>query len=177
MEGWTWLVALIGSLGAVGAALAAWRSAKAAQQSAEETRKTGLAEIIIQITDTYSSPEMLSGMIDLRSWKDRHQTDFAKKFAEMRNDRDEYAKIEQLDKDRRRYSHHFHQIRIMLDSGVVNESFVKQLVSPEQVDFLLEVVQPLEEAINPNYDHSTFDTFRRIYHKASQREAKPLLHN
>lgn len=158
-----WLISLIASLGAVGAALAAWRSAK-------ETQKTVLAQILMQITDAYSSPEMLSGMLNLRNWQQQHGPDFAKKFGEMR--RNDYSKVEQVDKDKRRYSHHFHKIRLLLDSGVVSESFVKKVVSPGQVDFLLEVIEPLEEAINPNYDHSTFDTFRRIYRKDDIRGGK-----
>lgn len=163
MEEWIWLISLIGSLGAVGAALAAWRSAK-------ETQKTALAQIIMQITDAYSSPEMLSGMLNLRSWQQQHGLEFAKKFGETRHT--DYSKIEQIDKDRRRYSHHFHKIWLLLDSGVVSESFVKKVVSAEQVDFLLEVIEPLEEALNPNYNHSTFDTFRRIYHKDDIRGGK-----
>jgi hypothetical protein len=156
MEEWMWLISLIGSLGAVSAALAAWWSAK-------ETQKTVLAQILMQITDAYSSPEMLSGMLNLRKWQQQYGSDFAKKFGEMR--RSDYSKIEQIDKDRRRYSHHFHKIRLLLDSGVVSKSFVKKIVSPGQVDFLLGVIEPLEEALNPNSDHSTFDTFRRIYQK------------
>lgn len=156
MEECMWLISLIGSSGAVGAALAAWRSAK-------ETQKTVLAQILIQITDTYSSPEMLSGMLNLRKWQQQYGSNFAEEFGEMR--RSDYSKIEQIDKDRRRYSHHFHKIRLLLDSGVVSKSFVKKIVSFGQVDFLLEVIEPLEGALNPNYDHSTFDTFRRIYHK------------
>jgi len=156
MEEWILIISLIGSLGAVGAALAAWRSAKEAQ-------KTVLAQILMQITDAYSSPEMLSGMLNLRKWQQQHESDFVKKFGEMR--RNDYSKIEQIDKDRRRYSHHFHKIRLLLDSGIVNQSFVKKIISPGQVDFLLEVIEPLEEAISPNYDHSTFDNFRRIYGK------------
>jgi len=160
MEKWIWLISLIGSLGAVGAALAAWRSAK-------ETQKTVFAQILMQITDAYSSPEMLSGMLNLLNWQRQNGLDFAKKFGEMR--RTDYSKIKQIDKDRRRYSHHFHKIRLLLDSGVVSEGFVKKVVSSGQIDFLLEVIEPLEEALNSNYNHSTFDTFRRIYHKDDTR--------
>lgn len=156
MKEWMWLIALIGSLGAVSAALAAWHSAK-------ETQKTVLAQILMQITDAYSSPEMLSGMLNLSNWKQQYGPDFAKKFGELR--RNDYSKVEQIDKDRRRYSHHFHKIRLLLDSGVVSENFVKKIVSLGQVDFLLDVIEPLEKALNPNYNHSTFVTFRRIYNK------------
>jgi len=160
MQNWVWVIQLISAIGVGAAAFFAWRSSKA-------TENTGLAQILMQITDAYSSPEMLSGMLNLRSWQKKHQTGFAKIFAEMRNDRDEYAKIEQIEKDRRRYSHHFYKIWLLSDRGLVNKNFVKKVAPRGQVDFLLEIIEPLEEAINPNYDHSTFDYFRGIYHKES----------
>jgi len=160
MKEWEWLILLIGVFVAACAAIAAWRSTKA-------TERTGLAQILMQITDAYSSPEMLSGMVNLRSWKEKHPTDFADKFAEMRNDRDEYAKIEQIDKDRRRYSHHFYKIWLLSDRGLVNKGFVKKVAPRDQVDFLLEIIEPLEKAMNPKYDPLTFVFFRSIYHKES----------
>jgi hypothetical protein len=157
MEGWEFLILIIGLIIAAVAAIAACLSAKA-------TKKTSLAQILMQITDAYSSPEMLSGMLNLRNWQNEHPNDFSTKFAEMRNDKDEYAKIQNLDEDRRRYSHHFYKIWLLSDRGLVNKGFVKKVATREQVDFLLEVIEPLELAINPKYDHSTFDFFRNIYH-------------
>jgi len=157
MEEWQLPILLLGLIIAACAAIAAWRSARA-------TEKTGLAQILMKITDAYSSPEMLSGMLNLRKWQKEHPGDFAAKFAEMRNDKDEYAKIKNLDEDRRRYSHHFYKIWLLSDRGLVNKSFVKKVATREQVDFLLEVIEPLELEINPKYDHSTFDFFRNIYH-------------
>jgi len=158
MEIWMWLIPLVGSLGAIGAAVAAFLSAKA-------TKKTSLAQTLMQITDAYSSDEMLEGMLRLRSWQNTHPKDWAEKFAEVRNNRDEYPKIEQEDKARRRYSHHFYKIWLLLDRGLVNKSFVKKVAPRGQVDFLLDIIEPLERAIDPNYDHSTFDFFRELYHK------------
>ena len=157
MEEWGWLIALVGSLGAAGAAIAAWKSAKA-------TRKTVLAQIVIQITGTYSSPEMFESIKNLYDWKRGHGTDFATVFGNRLRDRG-HADAVRLDGDRRRVSHYFHQIRALLDCGVVNENFVKKLVKSDQVDTLLDIVEPLEEAKNSNYDHSTFDIFRKIYRK------------
>ena len=160
MEDWVWLILLIGVFVAAIAAIAAWRSAKA-------TKKTGLAQILMQITDAYGSDEMLSGMQKLRNWQRKHPTDFAEKLGEMRNDLGEYAKIEEEDKARRRFSHHFYKIWLLFDRGLVNKSFVKKVAPRGQVDFLLEIVEPLEKAINPNYGHSTFDIFRALYSKES----------
>ena len=158
MEEWTWLILAIGVLIAAVATGAAWRSAKA-------TEKTGLAQILMQITDAYSSPEMLSGMLKLREWQTQHGQDWVKDFVDLR--RSDYPKVKAEDEARRRYSHHFYKIWLLSDRGLVNESFVKRVASHEQVDFVLAVIEPLEKGINPNYDHSTFDTFRRIYRKES----------
>jgi len=157
MEDWGFLILIIGLIIAACAAIAAWRSARA-------TEKTGLAQILMKITDAYSSPEMLSGMLNLRKWQKEHPDDYDTKFAKMRNDKDEYPKIRIFDEDRRRYSHHFYKIWLLSDRGLVNESFVKKVATREQVDFLLEVIEPLERATNPKYDHSPFDFFRNIYH-------------
>ncbi len=62
-------------------------------------------------------------------------------------------------------SHYFHQIKALLDCGVVDENFVKKLVKSDQVDTLLDIVEPLEKAKSEDYDHSTFDLFRKLYHK------------
>jgi hypothetical protein len=167
-----WLIPLIGSLGAVGAAIAAWRSAKA-------TRKTVLAQIVIQITSVYGSEEMGESIKRLHAFKHKYKEGSDDIFSELLNRPEKemrtYAK--QLDGDRRRVSHYFHQIKSLLDCRVVDENFVKKLIKSDQVDTLLDVVEPLEKAKKTDYDHSTFDTFRRIYHKESQREAKPLLYN
>lgn len=167
MEEWMWL--MIGSIGTgvavVGAAFAAffsWRSSKAA-------KKTVLAQIVMQITSAYGSEEMGESIKRLHAFKRKYGEGFADIFSVLLNKPEKemrtYAK--QLDSDRRRVSHYFHQINSLLGCGVVNENFVKKLVKPDQVDTLLDVVEALEKAKNPDYDHSTFDTFRRIYRKES----------
>ena len=155
MEKWMLLIALTGSLGAAVAAIAASVSAK-------ETKKTVLAQILAQIVDSYGSSEMLSGMLSLRNWQEQNGPDFAKKFGLLR--RVNYFAVKAIDEDRRRYSHHFHKIRILLNSGVVSKTFVRKVVSSDQVAVLLEVVEPLEKE-SPYYKSLTFDTFRKIYHK------------
>lgn len=160
-------IAALAAIGAVIAAIGSWKSAS-------ETRKTALAQTLMQITDAYSSSEMLEGMIRLRNWKNKHPKDFAQKFAEMRKDPSKYADIEDEDKARRRYSHHFYKIWLLFDSKLIDMEFVKKVATSGQVDFLLEIIEPLEAAINPHYDHSYFDFFRKIYPKENQREASPL---
>ena len=162
MEIWMWLIPSIGSLGAIGAAVAAWKSARA-------TRKTTLAQIVIQITSAYGSEEMDGSLKRLYAFKRKYEKGFDDIFSELLNrpKRELRTYANQLDSDRRRVAHYFHQIRAMLDCKVVDEKFVKKLIKSDQVDTLLDVIEPLEKAKDPNYDHSTFDTFRKIYRKES----------
>jgi hypothetical protein len=152
-------ITAVAALGALGAVVAAIGSCK----SATETRKTALAQIVIQITSTYSSSDMGESVKNLHNWKKKHPEDFAQLFNKGLAEPNNITK--QLDEDRRRVSHHFHQIEAMLDCGVIDEDFVRKLVKPDQVNTLLDIVEPLEKVKNPDYDHSTFDSFRRIYPK------------
>ncbi len=160
MKEWIWLISLISiivsALGVLGAAIGAlW--------SARTTYKNVLAQIIIQITNTYSSNEMLSGMLKLREFQQKHGPGFAKIFKEIM-DRD-YAKIKHINEIRRKYSHYFRQIWLMIDTKTVKIRFIKKLIPSSQVDFLLEIIEPLEKKLGSNYNRLMFDTFRKIYCK------------
>lgn len=105
---------------------------------------------------------MLESMLKLRDWQDKHGENWVRDFVDLRHNH--YSRVKSEDKARRRFSHHFHKIRLMLDTGVVKEDFIKKLVSIDQVTFLLDVIEPLEEGINPKYDRSTLNFFRSLYH-------------
>jgi hypothetical protein len=138
------------------AAGGAWKSAK-------ETRKTSLAQILMQITDAYGTDEMLESMKTLRSHKEnreRSKKDFATEFAF--NWEFHYDQVKDLDKHRRRLSHHFHKIILLFDTGFVDESFVKKVVTRAQVDFLFEIIEPLDRAIESSYKPATFGILRKI---------------
>lgn len=163
MESWTWLISLVGSAGAVLAASAAWLSARATHRSAEETQKAIFAEIATNVLDAYSSPKMLSSKRELRQWQKEHGEEFAKKFAELRPERTD--KINRIDRCRRRVSHHYYKIWRLYDGNIIDEEFVKVLMTPGQLDFLIEVNEPMERAINPDYNKEMFDTLCEIFDK------------
>ncbi len=170
MQDWVWVIQLLSAVGVAAAAFFAWQSSKAAgksaaaaDKSAEATENTVKAQIVMEITSTYSSSDMGESVKRLHDWKRQYPQDFAQLFEKGLREPNNIT--EQLDGDRRKVAHYFHPIRAMLDCGVVDEDFVRKLVKPDQVDILLDVVEPLVKAKDPNYDHSTFDTFRRIYNK------------
>ena len=150
--------AIIAAIGAVIAAFGAWRSAS-------ETRKAAQAQIVIKITSTYSSTEMFESVKRLHNFKRKWEPEFGEVFKQLlQNKNVDPDYITQVDTDRRRVSHFFYQVKVLLDCCVVDENFVKKLIKPDQVETLLDVVEPLEKAKNTDYDYSTFDTFRKIYH-------------
>ena len=155
-----WVIPLLGSIGAVGAAIAAWRAAK-------QTKNSMLAQILMAVTDSYSSEDMLEGMMILRKWKDDCGNDFAVQFGNKR--KDDYANVERVDKARRRYSHFFNKIKMLDDSKIIGNRFIKRICTADQVLFLLEVVEPLEKEIevegNKTYDKTIFDFFRELFKK------------
>jgi len=147
------------ALGSVLAAIAAWRSAC-------QSRKALWGQMVNNIMEVYSSPDMLDGIHRLQLFRGEHTGDYPGDFAKIRK---QEPHGQQLDKDRRRLAHWFHRIRMLVESGVLNECFVKKVVSSDQVSLLLVLDEPLEKAINPNYDKTTFDLFRRLYPEATKR--------
>ena len=105
----------------------------------------------------------------LREFKEKHGKDFASKFISLKES--DKAQYDTLNEDRRRFSHYFHTIDVMLDTGVMDEKFLQKLVRPgdkDQVDFLLEVIGPLEKEINSRYNTNMFVRLQEIYHKSLQ---------
>ena len=153
------LVSVIVAAIAAIAAIAAWRAAKASE-------KANWAQIAIQITNTYSSPEMFESIKRLYDFKRKWEPDFGLIFEQLLQDQNQDPKYTtQIDSGRRRVSHYFHQIRALLDCGVVNEDFVLKLIKNDQIDTLLDVVEPLEAAKNSEYDRSIFKLFRDMYRR------------
>jgi hypothetical protein len=151
---WLGIVSSIGSVGAIAAAIAAWRYAR-------ETRKTYHAQIVLALTESYSSPKMHDAMKNLR-WYKENTPDFMERFA--RKDLNESA-MSSIDSNRRLYAHYFHRLRILLTTSTIDETFLKRIVSPDQVDFLFEIIEPLDKAANPDYDTSTYEIFRKLYNR------------
>ena len=146
---------------AFAAAVAATIAAFAACMSAKAAKDASLAQIVIQLTTTYAKSEMQDGMNRLRKFKENPGVDFANEFTELKkSDKCQYDK---LDDDRRRFSHYFHTLYVMLDTKVINKKFLKKIAPRGQIEFLREVIEPLEKAIDPSYDTKMFVEFRKIY--------------
>ena len=154
-------VTAIGAAGAAVAAGAAWRSSKAAKQAVEETRRASQAQIISSLLDAYGSEEMRIAMDELRAWKCQYGDKFADEFRRHRMEDDN--KFSSLNQGRRRVSHYFQKIHTLRSSGLIDDSYVRKVATKEQVEFYREILEPLEAALNPNYDRSSFDSLGALY--------------
>ena len=154
MSEWTWPIALITSIGAVFAAAGAWMSAR-------ETRKSVQAQLIVDLKDTYDAPEMLAGMKNLTEWRPHHGDNFAKEFANLRDKN--YPKVANIDEARRRYSHYFGKIWLLMDERLIPVNTVKKVVTPQQAEIVRDFIEPLELAIDPNFDDQAFKALKKMW--------------
>ena len=81
----------------------------------------------------------------------------------MKNDK--HAHGLDLDRDRMRCSHYYDRVWKLLDTGALKGKQVKKIVKTDQIKFFIEDIEPLEEALNKNYDRDAFDGFRKLYKK------------
>ena len=157
------IIALFTAIAGVSAAFAAratWKYTKetkkianASENSAKETEKIVMAQIINQIRDSFSSPEMSVAIKSL--------TDLKKEIGVHYPSNITLAKM--IDEHRRNYVHLFHKLKILIDSNCISQDFIKKIIYSDEIDLLLNIVEPLEKEKNPKYDKSTFDTFRNIF--------------
>lgn len=107
------------------------------------TKDTIHGQILLQLSRDYASDDMLQAIRQLREWKQNYEKEFVRKFIEELNNDIHWD----CDKYRRRVSHHFYQIYLLRESGVINDDFLSTLVKQGKIDFLLEVIKPLDLAI------------------------------
>ena len=137
------------------------RSASAAERAATETMKATQASLIASFFDAYSSPEMLDAMLLLRDFKTCHGDEFADVFRRLRID--DYDSIREVDHARRRVTHHFLKIHTLMKLEYINSNEANEVATKGQVEFFLYVLEPLEEAVNHDYDRSAFESLGRLY--------------
>ncbi len=142
-------------------AVAAMAATLIAFLTMRENRRMVFAQVILQVTRDYASSEMLKGAKSLNQFRSKYGKRYAAVFAKGVKE----GRFIKEDNARRLFSHHFHQLRLLLDTGVLPKRFVRRIPSKYQVNYLLEMVEPLEKALNPKYNPSTFKVFRGMLSK------------
>jgi hypothetical protein len=72
-----------------------------------------------------------------------------------------------FDKYRRHIIKYFFQIYLLKKADSIDNSMMKIIIRKEDVDFLLNIIEPMELATNENYNRNFFDVFRILYPELS----------
>jgi len=136
-------------------------AAGAACWSAHLTRKATEGQFLKALFDDYAREDILDGMLNLHRWKAEHGNEFSEEFRKRRQK--DYESVRVQDEARRRLSHHFQKIYALKNVGVIRDRVVMALATKVQVRFYREVIEPLEEALNPSYDTDSFEYLGGLY--------------
>jgi len=151
------VIATISALGAVGAAIGAFWSANA-------TRKAAEARLLLSFLESYSDPEMLQALRELRQWRADKAEDFAKKWRAAMDALDTSAQV--VDRARRKVKGYFFHALRLYEAGYTSEHFLREVASVDGVNILYDIVEPLERALNPEYDKERFQRIRDLCGRA-----------
>lgn len=141
--------------------IAAGLSAWAAKRAAKETRTASQLSVMNSLFGSYSDEEMRDALHTLLDWAEEHGKSFAGEYQRLIQQKD--PQVEDVDKARRRISHHFEKIYALWDVGGLDEKVVRRLATKDQVTLWLNYVEPLEEALNPQYEQSAFRKLGALY--------------
>ena len=150
---WSPLIVLFAAFATAVAAYAAWRSSNAAKKGIQ-------AQILMNAFSEYASPEMDACIDHLYDYKESVPNNFVLSYYEKKNSpKIVYSEVESA---RRIVSHYFQKISALQKAGIIKKDFVKLLISGEQAEILFELIEPLDEANNPNYDLGCYNLFREL---------------
>jgi hypothetical protein len=150
---WELFLQIITGVAAVAAAVIAGVMAWQAKQAI-------LTGVMCEFKKDYGRPEILRAMNQLALYKARH-SDFAERIEKGRYGDDEEAV--RLDEYRREVSHLIQRPAMLVSADLIKEQAFKSIVPITPAAFFIDVIEPIERAINPHYDKTPFDLVHRVY--------------
>jgi len=117
---------------------------EASQEAANENRRSSQAQLVLQLLQEYASPEMQKAIRIVRNWQGPSPHNAA-------------------DAARRTIVHHFHGIARLAMAGLLDAALVRVVAKEDEVAFLCERIEPMERALNAEYDRATFDYLSDLY--------------
>jgi hypothetical protein len=142
-------------------ALAAAFSAYFAQRSVKSIWMASQAQLVSTLLDSWASKDMLDACIELTAWKKDHGESFAEDFKRLRCG--EYDSVRLIDHARRLISHHFQKVYTLGKERLLEKRLVLNVVDEWQANLYCTIVEPLEAAVRPDYDKSSFVYFAAMY--------------
>jgi hypothetical protein len=159
---------VIAVFAAVFSAIAAISSAVIAGKAVKNGRKIADAQVLVRFRERYSEDQMSLDLRLLRDWKEQHGEHFAATWHERFLIRE--PKAMEVDAARRRISHYFSWIGELYNGRFISKQMAVLLYKLDGSEVFLEIVEPLDASLNPNYDKKAYETLKRL--RASTRSTR-----
>ena len=141
----------------------------AAQQEMATHQKNAISlEVIMPFMNEISSSEMRNAIITLSKFGrkenfDKMYFDLVQKNKSDLLQNSELEEFELIDNSRRKFVGLFHKMQRLSATRVVDNEIVRVVLGPDSCWILLNIVEPLDAKIRPNYSTLSFDFARSLY--------------
>jgi len=115
--------------------------------------KSFKANIILNLTDSFSSQEMNDAMKSLKDSLQQVLAGDVKGFPQS---------VTVFDQKRRLITHHFFKIFLLRKNKVIDDKILKNITQEEDIQLLINYIEPLETVINKNYNREMFDMYHDL---------------
>lgn len=145
-------------------------STEAQLEMAKHQKNAISLEVIMPFMNEISSSEMRAAIIALSKFSKKENFDelYFELLQKNKNDLLKGKELEQfelIDGSRRKFVGLFHKMQRLSATGVVDDEIVKVVLGPDSCWILLNIVEPLDAKIRPNYSTLSFDLARSLYSK------------
>lgn len=137
----------IGRIATLVSVIAAALSAYFSFRSGSATLRSANANLFTDLTNTYSSYEMVTAMRELRQLRDADEEQYALMWIRALKNGDPDAQL--LDRDRRLVSRYYQKIADLYKTGLVDKTFVRSVAQNDGLYIYLTIVTEMEKQLNP----------------------------
>ena len=127
--------------------------------------KTQISLDPIKIYETFESEGIADDIDTIYNWYRIHNNPIEEYRGQLQSPKDKRTKeFNNTHSARRRLSKTYRQL---WKCNKDNPKAIKELVTPDRIKILLDVIEPLEREIGEDYDKTMFNFFRRLYKKSN----------
>jgi hypothetical protein len=143
-------------------------STEAQREMATHQKNAISLEVIMPFMNEISSSEMRNAIITLSKFgkKDNFDEIYFELLQKNKADQLQSGELEEfelIDNSRRKFVGLFHKMQRLSATGVVDNEIVRVVLGPDSCWLLLNIVEPLDAKIRPNYSTTSFDFARDLY--------------
>jgi hypothetical protein len=113
--------------------------------------KSFRANIILNLADSFSSQGMNDAMKNLKDNEEHIKTIDHEVFQNTI-----------YDQNRRKVTHHFFKMYLLKRNNIIDDKILKTVAQKEDVQFLVEHIEPMEQKINKDYNREMFDFYHNL---------------